>query len=69
MSYKGLDVAGDVLALPFADSVADYALCVEVLEHVYERQWFLSEFRRVLKSGGRVLLSVPLCHRRAHAAL
>lgn len=61
LTYKGLDVAGDILALPFRDSVADYAVCVEVLEHVYERREFLGELRRVLKDGGRILLSVPLC--------
>jgi SAM-dependent methyltransferase len=61
LSYEGLDVVGDVRALPFADSIADCVISVEVLEHVYEQQVFLSELRRILKSGGRVLLTVPLC--------
>jgi len=60
-SYEGLDVVGDVRALPFGDSIADCVLSVEVLEHVYEQQVFLIELRRILKSGGRVLLTVPLC--------
>jgi SAM-dependent methyltransferase len=59
--YKGLDVVSDVRFLPFRDSSVGYGLCVEVLEHIYEGEVFLEELRRVLKKGGEVLLTVPLC--------
>ncbi len=57
----GLDVVGDITKLPFRDSSFDAAICVEVLEHVYEREVFIAEIRRVLKKGGRLLLTSPLC--------
>jgi SAM-dependent methyltransferase len=34
-------------------------LCNQVLEHVFNPDFFLSEINRVLKPGGRVLLTVP----------
>ena len=46
-------------ALPFRDGTFDAALCVNVLEAVPapERPLALSELRRVLRPGGRVLLA------------
>jgi SAM-dependent methyltransferase len=44
---------------PFADGAFDAVLCNQVLEHVFEPDLFVSEIARVLKVGGRVLLTVP----------
>ena len=44
---------------PFADSTYDYLFHTEVLEHVYAKERFLRECRRVLKPGGIMLLAVP----------
>lgn len=49
----------DVTALSFADSSFDFVLSFDVLEHVPDYRSALAEFHRVLKPGGRVLLSVP----------
>ena len=54
-----LGVCGSVLALPFADDSFDVASAFDVLEHCDEEDMALAELRRVLRPGGRLLLSVP----------
>jgi SAM-dependent methyltransferase len=44
---------------PFADSSFDAVLCNQVLEHVFNPDEFLGEIVRVLKPGGKLLLTVP----------
>ncbi len=48
-------------ALPFADARFDCLTCIEVLEHVpaEARRTALSEFQRVLRPGGRLVLRTP----------
>ena len=46
-------------ALPFAQGEFDSALMDNVLEHIFQPQRLLSEVRRVLKPGGRLLVGVP----------
>ena len=59
-SYKDIDVVCDFdNRLPFFDGVADIILLSNVLEHVAFPEKFLAECRRVLKSGGIILGSVP----------
>lgn len=45
--------------LPFPDASFDIVLCVEGIEHVMDRHKTLTEFRRVLKPGGRLILTTP----------
>ncbi len=45
--------------LPLEDSSADLVWCSEVIEHVADTAAWLSEVRRVLASGGRLLLTTP----------
>lgn len=49
----------DGKAFPFADASFDAVLCNQVLEHVFNPDEFLGELSRVLKPGGRLLLTVP----------
>ena len=44
---------------PFKKGEFDHALATEVLEHVFEPDFFLQEIHRVLKPGGLCLLTVP----------
>jgi 2-polyprenyl-3-methyl-5-hydroxy-6-metoxy-1,4-benzoquinol methylase len=45
--------------LPVQGSRFDTVICLDLLEHVYQRDLLLTEIRRALKPGGSMLLSVP----------
>ena len=53
--------------LPFDDAEFDVVWASEVIEHVADTARWLSELRRVLRSGGRLLLTTPY-HGRLKAA-
>lgn len=55
-----MDVGGDAQRLPFRSGVADHVLCTQVIEHVPEPASVLGEIARVLKPGGRLVLTAPL---------
>ncbi|OGR81067.1 MAG: hypothetical protein A2X32_08985 [Elusimicrobia bacterium GWC2_64_44] len=50
---------GNAEALPFPDATFDRAVCSEILEHVLNPETVLAELRRVVKPGGRIVLTVP----------
>lgn len=56
-SMTGIDFEID--SLPFAESEIDTAILANVLEHIYNYQHLLSEIRRVLVPGGRLIGFVP----------
>jgi SAM-dependent methyltransferase len=59
---RGLDadgVCGSALALPFADGVFDVVSAFDVIEHCDPEDQALAEVRRVLRPGGRLVMSVP----------
>src|SRR5262249_57801980 len=49
----GFFVLSTATRLPFADSIFDGVVCIEVIEHIPELGAALSEIARVLKPGGR----------------
>jgi SAM-dependent methyltransferase len=49
--------------LPFRDRTFDAAICSEVLEHVPDDVAVLREVARVMKPGGRLIVSVPFAFR------
>jgi 2-polyprenyl-3-methyl-5-hydroxy-6-metoxy-1,4-benzoquinol methylase len=49
-------------ALPFKEGSFDVVTMFEVLEHVHDQKYVLSEIHRVLKDGGLFILSVPQKH-------
>jgi len=53
----GVDVVGDAHQLPFEDEKFDNVLCTEVLEHLHSPHIAIAEMKRVLKKGGRLILS------------
>ena len=52
-----LDVSSQTL--PFADSTFEMIYCSEVLEHLFNPDFAIEEFKRVLKPRGKILLSTP----------
>ena len=51
------DLHGSIDAIPVEDASFDVVLCLQVLEHVPDAAAAVRELRRVVKPGGRVLLS------------
>lgn len=71
-AYIGLDIDNEITRkkgiadqfygggkFPFSDADFDSILCNQVLEHVFNPDEFLGEINRVLKTGGKLLLTVP----------
>ena len=52
-------VCGSALALPFEDGVFDVVSAFDVIEHCDPEETALGEVRRVLRPGGRFVMSVP----------
>lgn len=53
------DVCGSALALPFDSDVFDVVAAFDVIEHCEPESVALAEVARILKPGGRLLMSVP----------
>jgi SAM-dependent methyltransferase len=51
------DLHGSIDAIPAEDASVDVVLCVQVLEHVADPPAAIRELRRVVRPGGKVLLS------------
>lgn len=58
--YTKLDYESDVVAIPVPDESFDLIVCTEVLEHVPEPILAVKEMARILKQGGRLLITAPL---------
>lgn len=58
--YGRIDYRCDIAKVPVADGEFDAILCTEVLEHVREPIKVVQEMARILKSGGRLMLTAPL---------
>lgn len=56
----GQAVVGKVTCLPFADSSFDLVCALDIIEHVDDDDGALSEVSRTARSGGAILMSVPL---------
>lgn len=54
-----VDVFYDGRTIPFPDNQFDAIVSFEVLEHVFDIDAILSEWRRVLRPGGKVLATLP----------
>lgn len=52
-----IDLSSD--ELPYSNEFFDSAICMEVLEHLFDPIHALAEINRVLKSNGTLIISVP----------
>lgn len=52
-------IEGDTLKLPFRGNTFDKIIASEVLEHLPNDQVGINELHRVLKKGGKIVISVP----------
>lgn len=52
-------IRGDVLHFPFADETFDRIICSEVIEHFSDDKPVFAELSRILKTGGKIAISVP----------
>lgn len=53
------DLVSDITAIPVKNSSFDVVLCTEVLEHIPYPDQALREFARILKPGGKLILTAP----------
>lgn len=57
--YSRIDVRANLEALPFRANSVDVVLNIQVLEHVRKPDVVVREFYRILKPGGKLLLTAP----------
>lgn len=59
-AYPAVRVArGNLAALPLRSASVDVVANLQVIEHLWDQEGFLAECRRVLRPGGRLLLTTP----------
>jgi SAM-dependent methyltransferase len=52
-------VRGNLVALPFGDATYGAVVSLQTIEHLWDQVGFVAECRRVLRPGGRLILSTP----------
>jgi SAM-dependent methyltransferase len=56
------EIFGDARRLPFQDRSFDTVMLLDVLEHVPDPELALNEASRVLRLGGRLLITIPFAY-------
>lgn len=59
MDTSRIDLICDITAIPEPDAAFDAILCSEVLKHVPDPTKAVHEFARLLKPGGKLILTAP----------
>ncbi len=60
--FPNTDLVADLLDIPVPDESLDGIICHQVLEHVTDPARVVRELHRVLRPGGRLLLSTPFLY-------
>ena len=58
---SGIDIISDINEIPAPDGSFGAILCTEVFEHLPNPLAAISEFKRLLKEGGYLILTAPFC--------
>ncbi len=58
--YGQIDYVCDITSIPVPDASFDAILCSEVLEHLPQPIKVIREFARILKPGGKIIITAPL---------
>jgi SAM-dependent methyltransferase len=56
-----IDIVSDITNIPVDSESFDAVLCVEVFEHIPDPISAIKEFNRILKRGGKVIITAPFC--------
>ncbi|MBQ6773977.1 MAG: class I SAM-dependent methyltransferase [Synergistaceae bacterium] len=56
-----IDIVSDIVNIPEPDASFDVILCTEVFEHLFNPADAVREFARLLKTGGRLIITAPFC--------
>ena len=60
IAYPGVPVAAaNLVALPVADRAVDLVVSSQVVEHLWDQDAFVAECARVLRPGGRLVMTTP----------
>ena len=60
VAYPGVPVAAaNLVALPVADRAVDLVVSSQVVEHLWDQDAFVAECARVLRPGGRLVVTTP----------
>lgn len=54
-----LDIISDITSIPEKDNSFDAIMCIEVFEHLPDPISAIKEFSRLLKSGGKLIITAP----------
>jgi ubiquinone/menaquinone biosynthesis C-methylase UbiE len=57
--YGRLDIVSDITKIPVKSDSFDAVLCTEVFEHIPEPVVAVREFHRILKKGGKLIITAP----------
>lgn len=56
-----LDIVSDITSIPEKDGSFDAIMCIEVIEHIPDPAKAIKEMARLLKKGGKLIVTSPFC--------